>query len=92
MKIVSFIERSQEEVVERILRHCGLWEGPLHTVATARVPPLARTSSPAAPRELELVPDGEFWAYQRRENQENQLGEGPSTIRSSSVVLKSVTK
>jgi hypothetical protein len=75
MKIVSFIERSQQEVIERILRHCGLWEGPLRTLATARAPPLARTPIPAAPGELELVPDGEFWEYQRRENQENQLGE-----------------
>ena len=26
MKIVSFIERRQSEVLEKILRHCGLWE------------------------------------------------------------------
>jgi hypothetical protein len=25
MKIISFIERCQQDVVERILRHCGLW-------------------------------------------------------------------
>ena len=75
MKIISFIERNQQEVIERILRHCGLWEGPLRTLATARAPPLARTPSPAAPGELELVPDGEFWEHQRRENHENQLGD-----------------
>jgi hypothetical protein len=75
MKIISFIERRQQEVIERILRHCGLWEGPLRTLATARAPPLACTPSPAAPGELELVPDGEFLEYQRRENQENQPGE-----------------
>ena len=31
MKIISFIERRQQDVIERILRHCGLWEGPLRT-------------------------------------------------------------
>jgi hypothetical protein len=75
MKIVSFVERSQQEVIERILRHCGLWEGPLRTLATARAPPVSRTPSPAASGELELAPDDEFWEYQRRENQENQPGE-----------------
>ena len=33
MKIISFIERRQQDVIERILRHCGLWEGPLRTLA-----------------------------------------------------------
>ncbi len=39
MKIVSFIECRQRDVIERILRHCGLWEGPLRTLASARGPP-----------------------------------------------------
>jgi hypothetical protein len=26
MKIVSFIEPPQSEVIEKILRHCGLWK------------------------------------------------------------------
>ena len=26
MKIISFIERRQTDVIEKILRHCGLWE------------------------------------------------------------------
>ena len=26
MKIISFIERHQRDVIEKILRHCGLWE------------------------------------------------------------------
>ena len=34
MKIIAFIERRQTEVVEKILRHCGLWEE-----APARAPP-----------------------------------------------------
>lgn len=27
MKIVSFIDKSHAEVVNKILRHCGLWKG-----------------------------------------------------------------
>jgi len=34
MKILSFIERRQREVIEKILRHCGLWEED-----AARAPP-----------------------------------------------------
>ena len=37
MKIISFIERDQREVIEKILRHCGLWEE-----APARAPPPVR--------------------------------------------------
>ena len=32
MKIVSFIECRQRDVIERILRQCGLWEGPFRTL------------------------------------------------------------
>jgi hypothetical protein len=45
IKIVSFIER--------ILRHCGLREGPLRTLASARAPSVLKPCS-AEPRELEL--------------------------------------
>ena len=34
MKIIAFIERRQTEVIEKILRHCGLWEE-----GSARGPP-----------------------------------------------------
>lgn len=34
MRIVSFIESHQTEVIEKILRHCGLWKE-----RTARAPP-----------------------------------------------------
>ena len=34
MKVVAFIEPSQGKVVEKILRHCGLWQ-----VRAARAPP-----------------------------------------------------
>ncbi len=62
MKIVSFIECRQRDVIERILRHCGLWEGPLRTLASARGPP-RRTAQVPEPRcDLELVLDPEFMA------------------------------
>ena len=35
MKVIAFIERCQRDVVEKILRHCGLCEGPLRTSAQA---------------------------------------------------------
>ena len=62
MKVIAFIERCQRDVVEKILRHCGLWEGPLRTLATARSPPNAADSDRDAsgPRELQLVLDPEF--------------------------------
>ena len=73
MKIVSFIERCQAEVIERILRHCGLWVGPVRTLATARAPPPASKPRPASYSELELVADDEFLEFQRRENQPGEL-------------------
>lgn len=39
MKIISFIERHQTDVIEKILRHCGLWDEP-----SARAPPSAKVS------------------------------------------------
>ncbi len=64
MKIISFIERCQQDVVERILRHCGLWEGPVRTLATARAPPNGSRSSPDGPQ---FVPDPEFLEHERLE-------------------------
>mgnify|MGYP005873598159 CR=1 FL=1 len=34
MKIIAFIQRHQTDVIEKILRHCGLWDEP-----SARAPP-----------------------------------------------------
>ena len=69
MKIISFIERCQADVIERILRHCGLWEGPIRTLASARAPPGSKPCS-AEPRELELVLDGESLEFERLERQQ----------------------
>ena len=60
MKVISFIERNQREVIERILRHCGLWEGPIRTLAGPRGPPGSSEESVDEPRELQLVLDPEF--------------------------------
>ena len=35
MKIIRFIERRQSEVIEKILRHCGMWKE-----ESARRPPM----------------------------------------------------
>ena len=60
MKIISFIERGQRDVVERILRHCGEWEGPIRTLASARGPPSRPERDLDQPRELQLVLDPEY--------------------------------
>lgn len=52
MKVVAFIEPPQADVIEKILRHCGLWNPP-----PARGPPAAAPSvhDPDEPRELTYV-------------------------------------
>jgi hypothetical protein len=58
MQVISFIEARQEEVIRRILEHCGLWQGPLPRLPPARPPPVPRRPRP--PREVQLVLDPEF--------------------------------
>ena len=60
MKIISFIERRQRAVIERILRHCNLWQGPVRTLVNARGPPSDAQQDSAEPHELQLVLDPEF--------------------------------
>jgi len=43
MKVISFIERRQRNVIKRILQHCGLWQDYVTRTAHeegARSPPL----------------------------------------------------
>ena len=62
MKVISFIEPPQEDVIQKILKHCGLWDEP------ARVPPAASDSTAdrdavaqaLAETELARVPIDEF--------------------------------
>ena len=69
MKVVAFIEPPQAEVIEKILRHCGLW-----CPASPWAPPAGdlRVHDPdgdadshwgsAEPRELTFVDEATFWA------------------------------
>jgi len=43
-----------------ILRHCGLWEGPIRTLAAARGPPAGAEQASDESRELQLVLDSEY--------------------------------
>jgi hypothetical protein len=64
MKVISFIEPPQQAVIEKILRHCGLWE------ELARAPPAASDSTAdrdavaqaLAETELTCVPIDQFFA------------------------------
>jgi hypothetical protein len=61
MKTISFIEPDQSDVIERILRHCGLCEGPIRTLANSRAPPDKGSSQDSdEPRELHFVLDPEY--------------------------------
>ena len=53
MKIISFIDKCQADVVEKILRHCGLWKD-----AASRPPP-------AASRVAEGEPSYDYGYYER---------------------------
>lgn len=63
MKVISFIEPPQQDVIEKILKHCGLWEEP------ARGPPAQSATADRdnveralAETELTYVPIDEFLA------------------------------
>ncbi len=58
MKVVAFIEPPQEAVIEKILRHCGLWQEP------TRAPPARTgfTEDPEAVPETVCVPIDTFLA------------------------------
>ncbi len=75
MRIISFIERSQGDVIERILRHCGLWEGPLRSLAGARAPPGSSRRATNPLSQLELAPDAEFLESERLEAQRGESRE-----------------
>jgi len=70
MKIIAFIEAHQKEVIEKILRHCGLWDdrasrGPPATTGAATSG--ARGADPGQTYE----PDPDFMEYARREAAES---------------------
>ena len=71
MRIISFIERCQADLIERILRHCGLWEGPLRSNAGPRAPPERPQRAPTEPPGLHFEPDPEFLESEYRDSQAN---------------------
>jgi hypothetical protein len=71
MKIIAFIEASQQEVIRKILRHCGLWQDP----PSRGPPPATRPSQPGArppdpDSRLTYEVDPDFLEYARREQTE----------------------
>jgi regulator of RNase E activity RraA len=58
--VIDSRESHKANVIEPILRHCGLWEGPVRTLAAARGPPTGANESSDQPRELQLVLDPEY--------------------------------
>ena len=63
MKVIAFIEPPQGEVIEKILKHCGLWQP-----ASPRPPPAddqgpsACDAPDASPDKLTYVDEATFWA------------------------------
>ena len=68
MKIIAFIEARQQDVIRKILEHCGLWRDP-----PPRGPPRLPFPKPQPPdpdprRSVEVDPD--FLEHLRRERME----------------------
>ena len=55
-----YAEFFETDVIQRILRHCGLWQGFIRTHAAPRAPLAAKQPLPTPRSEFELVPDDEF--------------------------------
>ena len=62
IKIVNFIDCRRRDVIERILRHWGLWQGSLRTLASTRRPPARPSQVPEPWCDVELVLDPELVA------------------------------
>jgi len=68
MKIISFIEARQGDVIRKILEHCGLWHDP-----PPRAPPTAaRPSRPVRPPDPDFTyeADPDFLEHLHREKVE----------------------
>jgi hypothetical protein len=73
MKIVTFIERCQGDVIERILRHCGQWEGPIRTGASALAPPDQSHRVSAELSDPQFVPDPEYLESEFRKSESRKF-------------------
>ena len=65
MKVVAFLEAPQAVVIEKILRHCGLWcpsSPPAPATEDGWVhDPDGNAAGPDQPRELTFVDEATFW-------------------------------
>jgi hypothetical protein len=64
MKVLAFIEPPQGAVIEKILRHCGLWRASSPRAPPGDAPPQSAEDEPASAevRELTFVDEATFWA------------------------------
>ena len=64
MKVIAFIEPPQGAVIEKILRHCGLWRASSPRAPPGDAPPQSAEDEPASAevRELTFVDEATFWA------------------------------
>ena len=60
MKVVSFIEPPQGHVIEKILRHCGMWQ-PRPPPDESSVQPMDDSNDGDEPSELTYVDEDTFW-------------------------------
>ncbi|MDG2012734.1 MAG: hypothetical protein P8J33_04475 [Pirellulaceae bacterium] len=60
MKIISFIDHGQKDVIQIILQHCGLGLGFIPTHASLRAPLVAKSPLSSTPWDFVLVAGGEF--------------------------------
>ena len=71
MKIVAFVEARQDDVIRKILEHCGLWHAP--PLPPPRAPPPAAPKAVHAQRESDSIStvemDPDFLEYLHREKQ-----------------------
>ncbi len=80
MKVVAFLERPQADVIEKILRHCGLWHA-------TRAPPAGEDlvhgpdghsqAANDAPRELTFVADHAIWGEAAGFREADTFGHDP---------------
>ena len=98
MIVVAFIEPPQREVIERILKHCGLWEG-----SSARPPPplgdpahrdreVIACRSRGGPHELTYVNQDTFEAMFSAPYQVGLAQHGPRRLRRSHFCTSSLAR
>jgi hypothetical protein len=72
MKVNSFVESRQDEVIRKILEHCGLWHDPpprAPPLATLKPVPLVAETDSAHRVEM----DGEYLEHLHRASMSDQL-------------------